>query len=1600
MAPAPDKFKNPTRAYRPSGAGAAGLLSAYLDGSPTFTWWDVPRMLRDPQVQFGLRMWRSPFQQVKWKVAATDPRVARFVDATLRRAWGRHLPRLLSRYSEYGFAAAGAEFVRKRGLVRLDKLTVADAADVRPLAWAKGPRRGFPAGFAFTGAGAGGRVLAPHAVWFAGRREYGEWYDRPVLAGAYEPWAEKRGRGGAVQSRQKWFRKNAYSGGTVRHPDGVSNLGSDETPEHVNNQDIARQMLDYAEAGSGFTLPNTRDPADPSAYAWTFEPPKGNPDVAGVRDYPKDLDREILVGMGIPPEVLEASEVGSGWSGRLVPLLAFYGGIDELVGPVVECFDRGFLRFLVRVNFGPAADYEVEPVSLVEQVKQAGQAKPGGGPAGGGPDQRPGDDDDDGRAKPVPAARPAGRGPRRPEQLSAAWDESKHPREDDGKFRPGGHGAELNGGDSDPVDDEPDEPDEPDEWTAAREAEDDAAEAARDAAVERAEDDHEKAAARREKAREREDAAIEKVRAKEDAKLEAAREREDAKIEKARERANDRRYDAQDKKEEREWDDFERRKAAGGPDFDADTEEKTLRDRWAAEQDAMLAEIDAAESAEDADRQAARDAEDAAIADRREVEDNERQAARDTEDEAADESLGKAIEGIDSQHYDAQQERYSRWEAEDKAVAAKRTPPAPPKRRPEQLSAAPRGPGRTHHRAVLAAMLAVAHRAARRGDPAAAGPALDHLAELADRPNELTAAIAGWPIEMSAGYWDAELHPRDDHGRFVSKDKLHAARTDPAVAAELRSRVTRPAERAKLDKAIGGEADPGRTKKGQRRHEAGERRTRRAEAAKRVREITSRVLTGEADAGHFRELAGHLPHLTVDELRAARVNLAARFDAKAPRKREMVAALVRHAEGMAAAAPPPGPADGGPADGVPADPERGRVYRVHSDDLHMDPERFQYKVSGVRADGVTDEFRGVGWDDQLAGAVLAWRDPDTGKLHPVNGHHRTELRKRTGGGEMNVMVSTAPTAREARAEGALMNLAEGRGTGLDAAKFMRDAGATPDDLRAAGVSLSGRTVADALPLTRLNDAAFQRVADGRLDEKAARAVAKHLTDPDRQEKLFQRIADREDAGKEWTERQTEEAAQAMARVGTVTESGTDLFGDFSNERDTFDQQIELNEYVGRVLNQERADYAAVANQRRADRVSGAGNVLAVDENQRRADAAGRAADVFAALKLRSGPVFEAVKAGAAALADAKTKREKDDARRQTLDAVRAAVAAELAGPARSVAADPGGVDAGGGERPPAPGDGGGPPAAAGEVVGPPARLRSGLVELPPSAPPENQNSYLSPERQLDIFGGSSAQPRPVKPAVQPSLIPPEVNVAADRADDTRRMEGMLDGWKKAAGNEDDAADAADPAPVGSPEWEARMAAAAAREEHPQAAAARADDDARRDAERAAGDDRRKAAEEYRDETERRFDRATEYAKSKRAGAARGVDAAADPAGSKTPARPPAAGQPAEPAHAAAVADWYNGLKSSHHPIAETDSAVRSALTGLSREELAEVARRAGYESLAGERSAKKIAEMLVSNITAMQLSKLKGRQIEGMTPGVDPESKVGPVPTPPARRPG
>ena len=178
------------------------------------------------------------------------------------------------------------------------------------------------------------------------------------------------------------------------------------------------------------------------------------------------------------------------------------------------------------------------------------------------------------------------------------------------------------------------------------------------------------------------------------------------------------------------------------------------------------------------------------------------------------------------------------------------------------------------HGVLLAAMLQHAAECAETGeDP---GEMIDWLADLAHDPERMadvlsgagSAAVKCIGLLILKGKWNEDKHPRGKNGRFLSKDRIQAAATDPKVKAELEKEV-RPEDADKLKAAIEDQGGTiGRTKRGEAKFQAGQRRAAQKLALGEARKIAEKIAGGEGTVEDVDTLASHLKAgLTRDHIR-------------------------------------------------------------------------------------------------------------------------------------------------------------------------------------------------------------------------------------------------------------------------------------------------------------------------------------------------------------------------------------------------------------------------------------------------------------------------------------------------------------------------------------------------------------------------------------------------------------------------------------------------------------------------------------------------------------------------------------------------------------
>lgn len=308
------------------------------------------------------------------------------------------------------------------------------------------------------------------------------------------------------------------------------------------------------------------------------------------------------------------------------------------------------------------------------------------------------------------------------------------------------------------------------------------------------------------------------------------------------------------------------------------------------------------------------------------------------------------------------------------------------------------------------------------------------------------------------------------------------------------------------------------------------------------------------------------------------------------------------------------------------------IQSVAPEALTLDPERFQYKIlHGER--GTTGSLADVkAFDPELAGVVQVWQDPADGKTYVINGHNRVDLARRANAPALNVQYVQAQTPEQARSIGALTNIAEGRGTAVDAAKFFRDTGATPEKLAARGLSVRDRIAREGVALARLNPSLFGEVSRGAFPVERAVIIGERLPDHADQFALLRLIETQERRGRRITNDTLRELAEMVTAAPSRQEVEQTLFGAEERTQNLAVETADLLAHVRQRLAKEKRLFGLVGQTGAATELERAGNVIDVERSQEVSQQAATLLDIFDRLKHLSGPVRTSINAAAQRIA--------------------------------------------------------------------------------------------------------------------------------------------------------------------------------------------------------------------------------------------------------------------------------------------------------------------------------------------------------------------------------
>lgn len=361
-----------------------GMDPRYAHQFPIFNFITIESMLLDSRIEFALGLIKGPIHtytkffnsadgdnpQIQqgiidrdyffsYKVQAETKEQEDYIVRQLSRFWEVATPKALTAI-EWGYSGSQVIYRKdKNNLLHFDNLHLYNARKVRPVS-------------------VGGKLVGmvyktneqetfryyplPKCFWHVHKREINQYTGRSRLKGAHIPWHETWTLGGARDIRRIWFYKNSYNGGMIRYPEGE--IIKDEVGNEIPAIEIAQKLISELVTGGYLLLPNKKQGSDSKDYAWDYEPPSGGVTPDGLMEYPQQLRKEILEGIGIPPEVVEAagSQGFGSATGRKVPYMGFIASLYPLVSTLIGDFRNQILDNLLLFAYGQIPDYDVVPI--------------------------------------------------------------------------------------------------------------------------------------------------------------------------------------------------------------------------------------------------------------------------------------------------------------------------------------------------------------------------------------------------------------------------------------------------------------------------------------------------------------------------------------------------------------------------------------------------------------------------------------------------------------------------------------------------------------------------------------------------------------------------------------------------------------------------------------------------------------------------------------------------------------------------------------------------------------------------------------------------------------------------------------------------------------------------------------------------------------------------------------------------------------------------------------------------------------------------------------------------------------------------------------
>lgn len=388
---------------RPQTAGYRPTLPlwAFLgaNGVPLFfALRDVEQMLYHPYVVTCSSYYKSGVANTEFDIKADSSEVGQFVYKMIDKFWNLGVPKLQIGW-DYGWMGCESMYEESSGVMEWSHFLDFSPRDTWVLTneyeyW--GVRVKNIRGKGFVDLRGETESEPAKGFWYGHRARFQQWYGGTQLMGAWLPWRRLAVMDGAEFIIDQAIYRYGVGGLIVRFPPRAFRRTQNQpssSPLFQDARSMAQQLVEQFKSGGGIALPSTKyTPEQGGDYMWDVDIPTAVINVSGLLEYIKYLQDQIALGVGIAPEIIQASEVGSGYSGRAIPLESFLLSMQQHADTMLQCFLEQVLKPLVRYNFGERK-WSASAKSLLKtrlQPQGQGGAKGGAGAPAQGPGQQAG----------------------------------------------------------------------------------------------------------------------------------------------------------------------------------------------------------------------------------------------------------------------------------------------------------------------------------------------------------------------------------------------------------------------------------------------------------------------------------------------------------------------------------------------------------------------------------------------------------------------------------------------------------------------------------------------------------------------------------------------------------------------------------------------------------------------------------------------------------------------------------------------------------------------------------------------------------------------------------------------------------------------------------------------------------------------------------------------------------------------------------------------------------------------------------------------------------------------------------------------------------